>query len=127
MKSQELRLGNWVMGNKPYQIDITNLVSFEYYEKIGTEYCQPIQLTEEWLFMFGFEKTKTRHLRIKIGMSSNKLETIYLRMYIYRGEVGGSIAKMTTKIQYVHELQNLYFALTGEELVAEPTCITKIN
>jgi hypothetical protein len=51
----------------------------------------PIPITEDWLLNFGFEQ------------NGHKLP-IQLHQ---RGK---------THIKYVHQLQNLYFALTGEEL-----------
>ena len=54
-----------------------------------------IPLTEEWLLRFGFE-------------SKNPV--------LFTNSDGDSFYLDDTKIKHVHQLQNLYFALTGEEL-----------
>jgi len=67
---------------------------------------KPIALTEEWLVKFGFTKGGDRCYRIhtiRIFININK--TIFA--YAFEGAVN---------IKFVHQLQNLFFALTGEEL-----------
>jgi hypothetical protein len=71
----------------------------------------PIQLTEEWLFKFGFEWK---------GLGG-KFLTIFTpcgKALVYIGDNFFIFSNVTieTPIKYVHQLQNLYFALTGEEL-----------
>lgn len=67
----------------------------------------PIEITENWLVNLGFEKNITDWNIIwtkkEFGLSfeDNKYEFAY------------SISK---EVKYIHELQNLYFAITGEEL-----------
>jgi len=94
--------------------DIKNL-------EISRNYLKPIPLTEEWLDNFGFEKVKYGYkfpkidgneYRMKIGRWVTKkflqedvlLEHPFIR---YDG---------ICDIHYVHQLQNLYHALTGQEL-----------
>ena len=106
MKPNELRIGNWVETFEGV-IQIQN--GWEIDE--GNE-CQPIPLTEEWLFKFGFKfdghcswwKNKLIELTIDTGEDE----------YSVFNNNGDYI---TLKgIKYVHSLQNLHFALTGEEL-----------
>ena len=110
MKASELRIGNWCSDNayNDFKITIEHLLILHKGEDI--QRIHPIPLTEEWLVKFGFEKD-VDDLVLDINtvffvfyndgefvrLKSNHLETI-------------------TSIQYVHQLQNLYFALTGEEL-----------
>ena len=75
---------------------------------------QPIPITEEWLVKFGFEEdfegisstwhNEVKSIRIEIIHDSNGFHSIV-------GAFGTWI-----EINHVHQLQNLYFALTGEEL-----------
>lgn len=70
----------------------------------------PIPLTEEWLERFGGKKVNNIDWKIKIrGIE------FYTR---YNKKWYSSICDfyLSDKIQYVHELQNIYHALTGEEL-----------
>lgn len=87
--------------------------------------CEPISLTEEWLLKFNF----TRHhvdysndvIYIKNVPSNNEFE-----WGVYPNELGSGIQIKNRKlIQYVHQLQNLYFALTGEELEIKDKNITE--
>ena len=72
----------------------------------------PILLTEEWLLKFGFEKQMAWTYCIEL---KGNLKLVY-----YLGEKGWSIGNKNysdfSNLQYVHQLQNLYFALTNEEL-----------
>lgn len=74
---------------------------------------QPITLTEEWLIKLGFEKSKRtdkcyeKGLNIVISMADNKFRFI----------TGNFVCQIILKeLEYVHQLQNLYFALTEQEL-----------
>jgi hypothetical protein len=73
---------------------------------------KPIPLTEEWLLKFGFEKSMSWTYVIEL---KGNLKLVY-----YLGEKGWSIGFKSysdfSNLEYVHQLQNLYFALTGEEL-----------
>ena len=76
---------------------------------------QPIPLTEEWLVRFGFEKAITaftyfwHYKKIRISQNDTFVgKDTFLCMLI-----GNNLG---TNIQHVHQLQNLYFALAGEEL-----------
>ena len=75
---------------------------------------KPIEITEDWLLIFGFKKRKNRHLfhwENKIVISEYKDE---FENFFYP-KTGYDI-RFSNEIKYVHQLQNLYFALTGAEL-----------
>jgi hypothetical protein len=120
MKASELRIGNLVdLGNRIAKvIEINHLacvvVDLEETQDTIEDYerTKPIPLTEEWLVNFGFDK-------LPIVFESKKF---YLYKQdnsdIWRLNHSGTNAHITT-LKYVHQLQNLYFALTGEELVVK--------
>lgn len=71
--------------------------------KIYSDLIKPIPITEEWLLKFGFEKDNMYWIDdTNIGFTFYK-----------NGKIEWNQPK---HIKYVHELQNLYFALTGKEL-----------
>ena len=74
------------------------------------EFISPIPLTPDWLSSFGAKKNGTQ-LCFKIGKNYGALIMMNgtCDFYDYKG-------RTIAIIKYVHELQNLYFALTGEEL-----------
>jgi len=104
MKETELRIGNWVRWNYEESSE-GNVYPVEYgYElddiKNNPNIVKPIQLTEEWLERFNWNPQKD------IGVSFS----------LTTGEIHFVAGNYYKKIEYVHQLQNLYFALTGEEL-----------
>ena len=103
MKTSELRIGNYV-----YFED--RLLKFDFESGWNFDYIKPIPLTEEWLIKFGFETDNIEWWNglISIGIYKDGL------FYCPTGEISLRIGK---EIQYVNQLQNLYFALTGEELI----------
>ena len=126
MEVNELRIGNWVYHNPSawsYRNDdgvISNYSGFnkdcfkweesDWYalgeSTLDISIIHPIPLTEEWLVRFGFE------------LNANKYRTNDSKLICHKMiDVKISGSKYNLKhIKYVHQLQNLYFALTGEEL-----------
>lgn len=115
IKARELRIGNCInnTSGQPFQVYATCLVTLAQYEadkKIDLGY-NPIPLTEEWLLKFGFEKFTTKDVYPTFANNIFNWNNgiLYLIGYGFMNHC-----------KYVHQLQNLYFALTGEELISEP-------
>ena len=119
MKANELRIGNYYLS---FGVDLKQ-VEILHKDKILIDF-QPIPLTEEWLLKFGFSLMKdTTPYNYRIHKSKM---FFYIRYGSFTTDGGKTdligfnglfIAnKFTRVIKYVHELQNIYFALTGEEL-----------
>jgi hypothetical protein len=72
----------------------------------------PVKLTEEWLLKMGFEKAINGWFCSKeyLWLRQNKLNNQWFAGVNGIGDID------CKRIDYVHCLQNLYFALTGEEL-----------
>jgi hypothetical protein len=129
MKSSELRIGNFIASRKEFS-DISTIgevhsissldAQFEQLEVETDEdftwffkdnYCG-IPLTEEWLLKFGFKLTEVDYYErfdCVIHLDIN-------RIFIAHGEYPNSFESEIAIPKYVHQLQNLYFALTGTEL-----------
>lgn len=132
MKAQELRIGNYVYyehtthivsgihGNKVYSWWVKDgqpVIEYEAKDISGTQVenpyidvisqHEPIPLTEEWLEKFGFQKNITTDLYPTFSYNILNINDgiVYVLNYGF-----------ITHIKYLHQLQNLYFALTGEEL-----------
>lgn len=73
-----------------------------------TKHINPIPLTEEWLLKFGFDNkyNKDKFTIIPKGILNYENGRTYFNSWTI----------LEKQPDYVHELQNLYFALTGEEL-----------
>jgi len=119
MKASELRIGNWVKvpttdGSDVFtQIEPSNFCH-EWNSEISIESYNPIPLTEEWLVKFGF-------VRIKSSSPERwrKPDQINFKFGKWKSSCGifmKGCNGLGRNIDHVHQLQNLYFALTGEEL-----------
>lgn len=80
---------------------------------------RPIPLTEEWLIRFGFEREEGRWTWKK--NIYNEETTLPTSLQLWSGNdfisvCRSGIGAMDCPCEYVHQLQNLYFALTGKEL-----------
>ena len=113
MKSEELRLGNWVNSKFPMQVTCIYkdeiLCSFEGNEADPFEFdpkdLEGIPLTDEWLLKFGFDKEIRSELWFRPDFWVQEMLLL-----------PGSFYHNGLEIKYVHQLQNLYFALTEKEL-----------
>ncbi len=117
MKAKELRIGNWYNSTKfnvPVKCEMADF--WEIYSRAEgatpdeshiAELFVPIPLNEKWLLKLGFEEEYSRGTRllvkdgVRIDMTKSKFPTLQY---------------WVTELKYVHQLQNIYFALTGEEL-----------
>lgn len=123
MEAKELKLGNYVQEHS-VRVEV-NKQFFARLIKYPNEIndYQPIPLTEEWLKKFGFEyyvevdqwlhvKGIDRFSDCEINYYKKSLTSVYK----WIDEKGYYIFDLKLKIKHVHQLQNLYFALTGDEL-----------
>ena len=126
IKANELRIGNKINkhfeGGDAQEIDVTTRDIFDCQTNPTGKFTYTgIPITEELLINIGFYEYKIENIltdkkafRIDRGAFAN----------IYFSDGHLIIDSMTgyykmvsqIKIKYVHQLQNLYFALTGEEL-----------
>ena len=111
MKAGELRIGNILKQGVITYLEMNNTELI--YLRCGGSYVEqpdPEPITEEWLLKFGFEKEAGRegyyweHQSFRLGEAGS-----YFIPY-------GIDDYKSVSVATVHQLQNLYFALTGEEL-----------
>lgn len=129
MKAQELRIGNWVdiksfNGNQGIVRTQFNYDLLRY-----IHLCEPIPLTPEILEKCGFEKMEREWYQKKYFTDcvevAEEMEIVHnaktKRCGVRDSDDDDNPYAMTGKIiKYLHQLQNLYFALTGEELEFKP-------
>lgn len=108
---KELRIGNYLnraLGVGFFEVTLEDLQIIESGSK-----CTPIPLTEEWLLKFGFVKDFEydnlyyNTLNVTNGFTTIEVDVKHKICLIDNMEV---------VCEYVHQLQNLYFALTNEDL-----------
>jgi hypothetical protein len=132
MEAKELRINNYYLSTK---FNCSVKCSIEDFYNLCAD-CQgaeldsdiigyvfkPIPLTEEWLLKFGFEYTKKYKGYILGNMIVFKVHKHAMSddwFYEIEYSAHGGIEERTNIIKrydYVHQLQNLFFALTGTEL-----------
>jgi hypothetical protein len=137
MKAEELRIGNLVFDKRNGVV--CSVDGLQYSGRIVTEdkkyddwkrVIDPegIPLTEEWLIKFGFEKIKNdtyiNNFEFRLMADDDRLHFDGIGG---RGWISGKNKNLVVNtlcrgnyvcnaVEHVHQLQNLYFALTGEEL-----------
>ncbi|HWR94057.1 MAG TPA: hypothetical protein VN192_02530 [Flavobacterium sp.] len=138
MKQNNLRIGNLVKddeGNivKVERINSDNIKEFTIVSKDGKLYpsnIYPIKLTEQWFKDFGF-------FDIVYAFDMNIERELLFRVIVTKGgfypsviqepEVSNECVSIVglQRLDYVNDLQNLWYALKGEEL--ELVQLKKIN
>lgn len=119
----ELRIGNLVLHyGKSKHVSGTNylgLIRLEQILDVSENAIDPIPLTPEWLEWCGFSMRKGNTGQVvyqfpvgRLAIYRLKYEDWIIGVFDYNG---GYINLCSTKM--VHQLQNLYFALIGEELI----------
>jgi hypothetical protein len=114
--TNEVRIGNWVEIEYSKEVRYTTIQPSCFSVNIDKFYL-PIPLDEDWLLKFGFEKSEELFRLDKYWVEFRNFDSCGIRVLfgcfqfqkIY-------ITKSVDTIKYVHQLQNLYFAITGSEL-----------
>lgn len=99
------------IGNLVYERGTTNPTNIVLLSVYQHQEFTPIPLTEEWLVKFGFEINK-HHFTKWI----NETNTFIIMFDDRKKNYFICDCPIDCNIKFVHQLQNLYFALTGEEL-----------
>ena len=124
LDAKDLRIGNLILVHNHYVATIERIgkdIGVKTYgEKISQidyielQYLTPIELTDEWLLRFGFERHELDNwFYLKIINDWTRLNI----------NINGSVCELSISnhgavinVTYVHQLQNLYYALTQTEL-----------
>ena len=113
IKASELRIGNYIIDPKDGSEKKVNIFQLgkSMIDDVNIGYI-PIPLTPEILEKCGFEsKGHSTYWHINPDLSY-----VFKISHVGNGKWFSINATANKPIQYLHELQNLYFALTGEEL-----------
>ena len=117
MKTTELRLGNFIQDQFGDVIIVDGLDDMDVFSikhgDIPIYGVDPIPLTEQWLLDFGFKVKRDFYEKGKLSISSANLKDYYPNGRVYYN----SWAIVESQPKYVHQLQNLYFALAQDELI----------
>lgn len=137
MDATELRVGNLLMFRDKKIVEVSNLGNtFETIELVnglryGSDYIEeynPIKITRELLIEFGFKKVNNLGMFVYVLYIDEwlnfevdlKHSTFHLVSSQENNDLNIDIGSYTVyrliEIEFIHEIQNLYFALTAKEL-----------
>ena len=127
IEAKELRIGNMVEDANTDTVEIEGIHYIDVHDYkvlIGNylrymNYIKPIPLTEEWLVKFGFKHSNREWFELDNMSLCEGVLNVGLKQNLCTLSIEGneSIEVMLCKqMLFVHSLQNLYFALTNEEL-----------
>ena len=122
MKATELRLGNLIEykikdeldeRKEWWEVSEIDADDIHWLSKVDTkdEDFRPIILTDEWLIKLGFKQNKFDKVF--------EVENCQIEIYFFDNDIKCTVcvdSVINNNIKHVHQLQNLYFALTGSEL-----------
>jgi len=116
---KELRIGNWIwseVSEMELKVEANYFEMLEFDLKQKNSFYSPIPLTPEWLERLGFEKRESG-VCYEWWNGINEVTHDWL-VSITEMKDNGQFFYRNGKhtIKYVHQLQNLFFSLCGEEL-----------
>jgi hypothetical protein len=142
INANELRVGNIVsIGGHQHEVEIVGYGFIQLFGNLITsdpDDIEPVALTPEILEKAGFKdphsdgcfldypvsSAQNSFLSVSVEYEEGEDNSSFLRWLLTNSEkksdgtvVGRNVIWSDNKLKYVHQLQNLYFALTGEELI----------
>lgn len=128
MEARELRIGNYVykiveFDYPDHNWEVTDIKLEDFYnasrggneDQFFKDYCKPIPLTEEWLSKLEFERDQEGAFVLDKYLIDGDNDSGY-GMFKILNTNKLIYDCLVSNLNYVHQLQNIYFALTGEEL-----------
>lgn len=116
MKNTELRIGNLVSRNndiykiwdlKRTELELDNEILDRHVGYCRYDEIKPIKITKEWLLKLGFKVCNMDGIYIYTS-DYDKIE--------FNSMLICWVSNTKRNLKYVHQVQNLYFALTAREL-----------
>lgn len=117
MKAKDLRLGNTVQkGFDVIKVAPVDIAAQALADETGQKHLMPVRLTNEKLIELGFYESVLHEdfMWIDIRKGHSHI-SINLKLGICSVAFGKFLVS-SPRVEYEHELENLYFALTGEEI-----------
>lgn len=132
MNANELRIGNYYLWyDKPFQLTEEHLRDFRFWDEHfyypmedGQNYIRPIPLTDEYLWSMGFHSAFATDPQ-KIGPASKRFYIDRFEVYMCNEYIQEFLFEPNREfemieVKHVHQLQNIYYVITGNELTLKP-------
>jgi len=110
MEAKELRIGNFIFWDGDFYE-----IKASFFDQLEDTIIEPILLTEEWLLKFGFERSRDSSFYSLVFPNKHKV-FISISFEMDCQQLCQAGYGFSVDLKHVHQLQNLYFALTSEEL-----------
>ena len=118
MRAEELRIGNWVEITDSKGIYTT--VTKSTFDCNVDVFYNAIPITEEWLLKFGFYyQASYKNYVVKSKQENNNSIKKIDGDWCYNNDYSDAACYFVTELKYIHQLQNLYYALNEEELICK--------
>lgn len=126
IEAQQLRIGNWVL-HKGHEVQVEDICNgddmhcFRSGPMSAFGSCNSIPLSSDVLERCGFEKGCLAKMINDDWFIHWTDDCLWIQVEVYV-KYEKSVCERTalTHIKYLHQLQNLYYSLTGEELIYTP-------
>lgn len=110
----ELRIGNIIQQGTvvdfyQYGVHIGKGITFNY------NLCEPEKLSEMWLLKFGFKSTGLSGMVFTMKINAFYEFSMQTDGELWYPQFNNELCSIA-EFKYVHQLQNLYYAITGSEL-----------
>lgn len=124
MVAKDFRIGNWVIVWKStLEIDEINLDGINccegFSDGVNYKHIKPIILTKKWYEKLGFINSENENGDYNFQLKNVALVKSKNGCIVWFSRDSDDYFQSIMSVKYVHQLQNLYFALTGEELEAK--------
>lgn len=128
MKPEELRIGNWILDEDNCEVRIAKVIVVDDYHHLGIRHngtptvskVSPIPITEIWLDKLGFKKEPMDDNECYWSYRLN--DDTFCDLSFITGDKNGELEvclfpyERWFRYKYVHQIQNLFFTITGKEL-----------
>lgn len=116
----DLRVGNWItVEGVIYQVSGVSETKVNFKgQRAGfiPDILHPILLTAELLEAAGFKQRGTTDLFDKVPIEGFTYQIHSRKIMLFHGKDNTLAHWLSTRIVFVHQMQNLYYCLTGREI-----------
>lgn len=127
MQANELRLGNMLAWTRGAAFGVfpadPNIIAYCAAGEQDKDKYQPCKLTKEWIGRFGFaynEQRSNQEEGCDVYWNDDEIEVHDYGTHFEYDPKSFNSKNGGLRIKYVHELQNIHFAIWGEELTYTP-------
>lgn len=127
IRPEELRIGNWIKKKNPiFGAEQVKIINGDWVNLIPVDSIEGIPLSEEWLIRGGFKQGKGKNksyytIYLKesdsvLTLNWNETSSEIHSIGIVHPHIDTTLTNFCWHVKYLHRLQNIFYAICGEEL-----------